>query len=207
MENFAFANPVQAAWLESAAQEFCGPTVHAVDGKEWFPFLYGDGSTQWAACEWDDPSTANKRQKTSHEPDPPTDASFLSTSCATKTTRPVRRHCSVCGAYFWRPHDLKRHIRAVHGGEKPHKCNVCGRAFSRAADVDKHVQSVHCPEKKHACSICNMRFSRSDNLVAHVAAVHAKRKLHRCNVCDAEFFSRSKLNRHARAVHKSTQGL
>ena len=38
---------------------------------------------------------------------------------------------------------LKRHINAVHNGQKHHKCVLCGKAFSHAGDLKKHIKAVH----------------------------------------------------------------
>lgn len=36
--------------------------------------------------------------------------------------------CSICGAQFNRPANLKTHTR-IHSGEKPYKCETCGARF------------------------------------------------------------------------------
>ena len=39
--------------------------------------------------------------------------------------------CDVCGQFFSRKRELKKHIRTVHEGEKSFKCDICGQKFSR----------------------------------------------------------------------------
>ena len=44
---------------------------------------------------------------------------------------------------------LKKHINAVHNGQKDHKCDSCGKAFSQAGHLKTHINSVHNGQKKN----------------------------------------------------------
>ena len=39
--------------------------------------------------------------------------------------------------------NLKKHINAVHNGQKDHKCVTCGKQFSQAGTLKKHINSVY----------------------------------------------------------------
>ena len=48
-----------------------------------------------------------------------------------------------CEKTFSSSGDLKKHIKAVHNGQKNHKCDLCGKSFSRAHYLKIHIDSVH----------------------------------------------------------------
>ena len=52
-------------------------------------------------------------------------------------------HCSVCPYTSLSSYNLKRHVRAVHSGERGFPCSHCTYAASRADDLAKHVQRRH----------------------------------------------------------------
>ena len=43
--------------------------------------------------------------------------------------------------------DLKKHINAVHNGQKDHKCDSCRKAFSQSGNLKTHINSVHIQRK------------------------------------------------------------
>jgi hypothetical protein len=45
---------------------------------------------------------------------------------------------SPCPKRFERLEHLRRHVRTVHGDERPHTCKVCSRAFSRGDNLREH---------------------------------------------------------------------
>ena len=38
---------------------------------------------------------------------------------------------------------LKRHINAVHNGQKDQKCDPCGKSYSQAWDLKRHTNKAH----------------------------------------------------------------
>ena len=60
----------------------------------------------------------------------------------------------VCGKTFSMARNLKRHIGAVHNGQKDHKCDSCGKAFNEAGYLKTHINSVYLGNKDHKCDSC-----------------------------------------------------
>ncbi len=56
--------------------------------------------------------------------------------CIIAGEKPYR--CSVCGAQFNRPANLKTHSR-IHSGEKPYKCETCGSCFVQVQSAPQNV--------------------------------------------------------------------
>ncbi|KAI8613107.1 hypothetical protein BC830DRAFT_504637 [Chytriomyces sp. MP71] len=62
-------------------------------------------------------------------------------NCSLKLTRKFA--CTECPLFFHRNHDLRRHIRSVHGiGKKVFICKVCNiKEFGRADSVARHEKT------------------------------------------------------------------
>ena len=43
--------------------------------------------------------------------------------------------------------NLKRHVKSVHGNNKPFKCKICGYFCNHEPSLKNHVESVHEKEK------------------------------------------------------------
>ena len=51
--------------------------------------------------------------------------------------------CDSCGKAFSLAGDLKKHINAIHNGQKDHKCDSCGKIFSYADVLKNHINAIH----------------------------------------------------------------
>ncbi|XP_064463853.1 zinc finger protein OZF-like [Ornithodoros turicata] len=48
--------------------------------------------------------------------------------------------CEVCSKRFSGKHNLGRHLKTVHGGEREHECPVCGYAFQHKHNLQRHLK-------------------------------------------------------------------
>ena len=49
----------------------------------------------------------------------------------------------ICGKSFSEAEILRKHINAVHNGQKYHKCDSCGKAFSISGNFVKHISFIY----------------------------------------------------------------
>ncbi|XP_077343693.1 B-cell lymphoma 6 protein isoform X2 [Lithobates pipiens] len=122
-----------------------------------------------------------------------TRSEYSDSSCGEKPYR-----CSICGAQFNRPANLKTHTR-IHSGEKPYKCETCGARFVQVAHLRAHVL-IHTGEKPYPCEICGTRFRHLQTLKSHLR-IHTGEKPYHCEKCNLHFRHKSQLRLHLRQKH------
>ncbi|KAJ3242677.1 Metallothionein expression activator [Chytriomyces hyalinus] len=92
---------------------------------------------------------------------------------------PVFR-CSVrsCKKTFKKASLLKAHHK-THVSNKPYDCEYCKNSFARNHDLKRHVRSVHGIGKTVAtkCSFCTKVFSRKDSCAFHMATSCSQRPI------------------------------
>ena len=129
--------------------------------------------------------------------------------------------CPECGVSV---RDLKRHLNAMHYGQKQicahcarelpsllslkdhiqkvHEkipCDECGKLVARRV-MKRHRDSVHTPndQKKYKCDVCGKGFVAKDHLNDH-KNIHTGEKPYKCKFCSACFASKGTHAMHERS--------
>lgn len=109
--------------------------------------------------------------------------------------------CSICGAKFTRPSNLRRHRQSLHlHVKKAHQCLSCDRSFFSAVELRRHAAKHDVPRPQ--CPQCGLRFRLTTALELHMAVVHGKQRPFKCDDCDVAFARKSALDRHRNSVHE-----
>jgi len=80
--------------------------------------------------------------------------------------------CEHCQQTFNRRHDLLRHHKGKHLGERPHVCDICGAMFSQKAHLITHTKLVHLRSSQVLCAECGKHFGTRSNMRKHSRNVH-----------------------------------
>ena len=78
--------------------------------------------------------------------------------------------CNVCGKFFGRQDNLRRHEKSHEKSNDSHICSICGQSFGRKDTLTRHEKSH---KKAHTCNICGKSFGRQDHLTRH-EKIHIK---------------------------------
>jgi hypothetical protein len=68
-------------------------------------------------------------------------ASFMVPQDAADNSSNKTFACGYCSRKFRRQEHLKRHVRSMHGPEKPYKCLHCDKKFSRLENCEQHQRT------------------------------------------------------------------
>jgi len=79
--------------------------------------------------------------------------------------------CSMCASQFKMPASLRRHMKAVHGGNKPFSCSLCDRAFSTKINCEEHMER-HKGEKQYTCTVCGLAWNCRSDQLTHMRRKH-----------------------------------
>ncbi|XP_065217233.1 zinc finger and BTB domain-containing protein 41-like [Planococcus citri] len=108
--------------------------------------------------------------------------------------------CDICLRNYSSKNSLKKHIRAIHDGQKPYKCPECDKSFSAKCNLKTHV-IIHSSEKPFQCSSCDECFRDPSSKRRHELS-HGEARFF-CAVCDQRFFRKDQVLRHIRKEHLS----
>lgn len=125
--------------------------------------------------------------------------------------------CPVCGKKNATYQNLIKHLKILHGEEKPHFCKHCDAKFELTAELDNHIFVVHsdmtlgvhtepdmslvkeeAEEYHYSCTECSAIFETVDAWTDHQVAEH-NQVAHHCDQCEKKFLRPSEL-----AEHKNT---
>ena len=87
---------------------------------------------------------------------------------------------------------LRKHIKFVHGGQKPFQCDTCDKSFKRQQDLKQHTSLPHA----HKCNSCEKMFAIKIQLKHHTLIVHEGKKSYQCMGCNKKFYNEKILKRH-----------
>lgn len=113
-----------------------------------------------------------------------------------------RLECNVCGKYFMRNFDLRRHKAKIHN-ESGYRCALCNAVFMSKIGVEKHQLKCIKNEKNQGniiefeCDYCNIKCKKKFNLVMHMQSKHnPDAKTFKCKYCKKVIWKTSEIQRH-----------
>ncbi|XP_045781391.1 zinc finger protein 16-like [Maniola jurtina] len=113
--------------------------------------------------------------------------------------------CGSCGKKFAYPHQVLRHQKTFHMGEKNFVCTTCNFRFSTNYDLKNH-EKTHSSHKPFSCEYCSKTFRWKKSLKTHVM-IHLGVKNHACAICKAAFVQQSSLKYHMAKKHPENPNL
>ncbi|XP_063632078.1 zinc finger protein with KRAB and SCAN domains 1-like isoform X7 [Cydia splendana] len=107
--------------------------------------------------------------------------------------------CDACGKKFSYPHQVLKHQKHYHMGEKNHTCEQCGQAFSDIKNLKQHMFK-HSDVRNFKCQYCSKAFKTPKYLRLHVK-IHLNDKRCVCPVCQEAFVQTASLKYHMSKRH------
>ena len=102
---------------------------------------------------------------------------------------PGRPHKCACGQAFTKLHDLKDHVKVVHGGNY-YICDHCGTTFKQKKSMVRHLKEKHQASEGtlYKCKATKCHFGADDEEVVkkHMAKRHGIGYKQKCKTCDKE---------------------
>jgi hypothetical protein len=118
-----------------------------------------------------------------------------------RSTRVFCGHCSYSASF---PCDVKKHIRAVHTGERPFVCAHCGKGFADKSNLNAHEAShttvFVCPHPG-----CGKTYSHRASVRAHTLT-HDNR-MFGCSICLKTYANPPNVIRHLHRAHPGQGGV
>ena len=108
--------------------------------------------------------------------------------------------CSRCDYVCPRPHEIRKHERAVHDQIKDKACPLCPFITAYKSQLRKHVKYTH-ENVTNNCDQCPYQAKSIGQVKLHIKSVHDKIKDLHCEACPAVFSRRTSLRKHFRHVH------
>ena len=111
--------------------------------------------------------------------------------------------CNYCPKEFQHKYSLRRHVKVVHSGYKPHSCE-CGKTFATKEQLVRHQNAKHTFSRPFKCERgCEKAFASNSARIYHHNVVHDNKKF-RCPllICPKEYSSRGHLNQHLKKPHE-----
>ena len=126
-----------------------------------------------------------------------------------KHTKKIKYNCEICD--FESHHDkaVKRHVKTVHEGKKPHygwiKCDYCPYEDVRR-NVEDHINAIHTKIIEYKCENCDHKTFCRQSLRLH-ANLHNDSKTFNCAYPECEYKTKHKrvLKEHVNFKHEQSE--
>ena len=104
-----------------------------------------------------------------------------------------KSHCPNCEKVFYRDHNLRAHIKAVHKVRTPLNCQLCKYVAAYPANMKKHIIMIH-KEKAIKCDHCYYKAKYAATMEKHIESEHGRE--YTCEVCSYNTQDKKSFRRH-----------